>query len=524
MQKFYFLNLFLSSLLYTVFSQAQCTTEIGTLPNDTLFICEKGMEILQHNDFELTDNDALIYLLHESSDIETSLDTFFTSEINWQDLGIINWNTNYEISAIAGLDENEDGLPDDLNGECTVVSEAMPVVFAAPVNFEILMDCLFEQENYYDENLCVFKALSFWAISEAVNYQNGNLERSYTITHNINNDTLNMQSFIDFAYTISELDPIVIDFHIRDNYNCIDTLISFDTQYCASIATAILDGLVIITNMPTEQQIICDGQASNIFAKCVYSDFGTSEEYVLSLSSSYDEDSILTTNPNTGSFSILDAQGHTNTELYVIGTLTHGFFGNRAVSEPTPIVFLEPITPQINVIDCNEETGMAIIELWLKGGLPEFDSTALYSIEGDIEAMLQFGQNTILEVPITGFLDWELNLTVSDGNECVEVIEVAENCLVSIEENHLNNYGFSLQNLFPIPAKTDLFLQFEANKNQTILLQLFQYNGSMVMEETANLKFGRNELQWRLKDLSTGIYWLKVAGREGSFIEKVFVE
>ncbi|MGB0931628.1 MAG: T9SS type A sorting domain-containing protein [Chitinophagales bacterium] len=515
-------KLFYFTFLYfccSALSQAQCTTEVGILPSNTLFVCENGIENFVHNDFLLGEQDVLIYILHEESNLSASLDTLYSNEIEWRELGEINWNTAYGVTAVAGLDENEDGLPDDLNEECTVISEAMPVVFAAPVRFLFNLDC----GNYFNDSLCQFVAYTKWSLLNELPYEEGNIERSFTLTNNLSNDTV-QEPFFDLQYDVFEFSPSIVEFYFTDNYGCLKDTLRTDIEAMGCKEIDVFDGFAIITRMPTELQVICGESESDIRAECIWGVFGGIANYILSLSPEYAADSVLAVHIAEDGFENEDAQEYTNQELYVIGTVTENFFGNIYYSEPTPIVFLDPIAPQITVLDCNETTGTATLALSLNGGLPEFDPTIFYNIEGDIETTLQFGENTIIEVSLSESLEWELDLTVSDGSECMEVIEMGEACSVGIEENTLVNIGFSLQNLFPIPAKNDLFLQLNSNKNQSVSLQLFSFNGSKIMKQRANLELGINEIQWSLSGLPTGVYWLKITGTEGSLVEKVVVQ
>ncbi len=511
MKNIYCILIFFS--YFSTLTHAQCNTEIGNLPSDTLFICENGVEIIPHESYILDENDALIYLLHTENGLEQAIDTFSSNEIAWQELGVINWNTMYFVSAIAGADVNMDGLPDDLNGECTLVSNAMPVIFAASVGLTLLSDC---STDFFSDSLCSFVTSSVLHIDDEINHITDDVDRVYTIYNNLDLDTITTSLPVEFPYTLLAGDFAV--FKITDNFGCIDTTVIFNNDDCLPI----IDGLAIITNMPLQRQDICDGDTSQVYAGCIATDFNSTVEYVLSTSPLYDEDSIIATNSNGGIFSALDAQGFESQELYVIGTVTNSFFGNTGYTEePTPIVFLKPTKLAIHVLDCNSETGMATLEITPIGGLPEFDTDAFYNIEGDIETSLQFGESQVIEVPLSAGMEWELNLTISDASECQELIATGEMCVVNIEnQNTSNSY---LQNLFPNPTNNLLHLQIRLNQNQPFSLQLWDMKGNMIFQESKHFSTGLQELTLELGHLPAGVYYLRIVGKEGVDFRKVMV-
>ncbi len=483
-------NIYLLLVLFSYFSAAtyaQCSTEIGTLPSDTLFICENGMEMIPHEDFVLNENDALIYLLHTENGLEEAIDTFFSNEIAWQELGAINWNTVYFVSAIGGVDEDMDGLPDDVNGECTVISNAIPVMFAAPVDFVLYFECA---DHFFSDSQCSFVLSSYWSFSDKMDYDGGDVERTYNIYNTIDLDLSSVSLPIEISHEIPY--PDIAFFNITDNYACLDTSITIEFHLYDCLT--IFDGVAIITNMPSERQYICHGDSSNVSAGCIRTDFDSTTEYLLSTSPDfYDEDSVIATNPDKGIFSLADAMGFENQELYIFGTVTHGFFGNTGYSEePTPIVFLKPFELIINTLECNESTGIATLEIAPIGGLPEFDAEAFYTIGGDIESSLQFGENQIIELSLSESMEWELNLTISDENECEEVIELKQVCLVCTD----TKIGtLPSDTLFVCENGMETFLHenYDLGEGDALVYVLHTENGLEEMIDT----FPSNEIAWQ---------------------------
>ncbi|MFK7907581.1 MAG: hypothetical protein AB8B69_20760, partial [Chitinophagales bacterium] len=122
-----------------------CVANPGVMPQLGAVnpICDGNQASFNTTGSNLGDGDVLIYVLHDNAGAE--LGTVLASNdvsgtFNADSSTEILTNITYYISAIAGPDDNGDGVP-DANNECTLVAAGTPVVFLEPITFAIEVSC-----------------------------------------------------------------------------------------------------------------------------------------------------------------------------------------------------------------------------------------------------------------------------------------------------------------------------------------------------------------------------------------------
>ncbi len=535
MKNLYLVLFFLLTFNFALFSQEGCTVEAGTLPNETQYICVGGAIPLQSEGVVLGEQDALIYLVHTTSNLIESMiiDTILTDSLTWNrhENELIDFNSKYFVSAVAGLDENANGVPDDLAHECTVVSESMLVVWTAPIEFTYDVDCY--GNGYFDGMLCDFRGMEGVLTGQISNIGEniGNLERTFIIT--IDSGTFEIGSEGEFSVSVDDeaIASWYFEVNIQDNWGCLDTTINAeDVAYCHP---SNYTDIQTLTGMPIEQQIICPNDTTDIEASCVYrlGVFGIPPvDYAVLPTPEYGENAIIAVSEDRGLFTHQDVAGLWNTELYVFATaLGRPLFGGDLqlfISKyPTPVVFLSPFDIDLQIEDCGSNT--AQITLSPIGGYSSYNQSDKdkYFISSEIfEGELTLGETTMIEWAIPPMeMDSMIIFQVSDSYGCVQSIEVGNPCL-SVNIAPLNPTSFSLKTVSPIPTKDRLYLQIHSQTTQNLQLQLIDIGGKQILIQDKPIQLGENHLQWDIGGVTTGMYYLQLTTREGSLFKKIILE
>jgi len=533
---FIFCSLFIS---YSVlFAQGNCITEAGVLPTDTAFICVQSSIEVEAEGAILEEKDALAYLLHTTPDIfeGTIIDTSLAGIVEWNlhENEIIELHQLYYLSVVVGLDEDENGLPDDLASECTVVSESMPIVWVAEVDFLTNVDCDYSQA-YFDHELCSYQGGLAYVISniEQEDLAVNSLERTFSIK--VNDREFETTQNIGFVANHDEILNRYIDIEISDKWHCLDTTLVVEIGWCHPSSRFDYLG---ISNMPTELQIICGNEETTVDAGCIYglSPFGGEHEhYVISLSSKYNADSIIAVNDTTiGIFSYEDIEAKfLNRELYVFARQEayNGLTGQWNLfysHEPTPVIFLQPFEIQITVDNC--EAATANVQLSVIGGYPSYEGNELsnYQLNSDLfegELELKLGEIANIEVSEpTIQVEEMITFEITDSYGCSQFIDAPNPCLIDVGIYTFENPSFSLENIYPVPTKDFLHLNIQATKKETVQLQLLDITGKKIIEQFHELQWGTNKLQLEVNELFAGVYFLQLVGTEGQVVQKIIVE
>ncbi|MGB1204339.1 MAG: T9SS type A sorting domain-containing protein [Chitinophagales bacterium] len=109
--------------------------ELGDMPADAQYACDGAAVAAVLSGFTITDSIALVYAVHTSA--TDAAGTILAANDNgtfmFSDLDGGEYYTTYYISAVAGIDADNDGAIDDLGNECTTVVPGTPIMFFAPV-------------------------------------------------------------------------------------------------------------------------------------------------------------------------------------------------------------------------------------------------------------------------------------------------------------------------------------------------------------------------------------------------------
>lgn len=138
----------LDSILITSPNCPDCEPNAGTMPTDLQIACSEETIGVDTTDAVLETGQVLGYVLHTSTTqtLGNILATNTTGEFAFADITDGTYYTTYYISAIVGpLDTN--GFP-SLGHDCTVNNIGTPIVFLAPITFEIDEFCDNTTGNY----------------------------------------------------------------------------------------------------------------------------------------------------------------------------------------------------------------------------------------------------------------------------------------------------------------------------------------------------------------------------------------
>ncbi len=122
-----------------------CFADAGTMPLTDMVnpICAGSLSNFNTTGSNLGEGDVLIYVLHDSDN--ATLGNILATNLNagtfdtLSDENILT-NTVYYVSAVAGPDDNGDGIPDS-DSECLSVAVGTPVVFLEPLELVFDINC-----------------------------------------------------------------------------------------------------------------------------------------------------------------------------------------------------------------------------------------------------------------------------------------------------------------------------------------------------------------------------------------------
>jgi len=333
-----FFLLFLSNL--NLYSQENCQIEVGTLSSENQYICVESSIPLQSEDTFLGEQGALIYLIHTHINLleSTIVDTILIDSLSWyiHENEQISFNSQYFVSAVAGLDENSDDIPDDLNHECTKVSESMPVVWVAKVEFEHYLECDSPTGGGYIDSLCAKAVYSYAGL--VINSVEGDINQTFSISYEGFQTEVQEGGFTDLGGYLSDIQPY-LSVHVQDNFGCMDTTLTIWLEECLDIIWNSDESDAYISGMPEETAIICEGEETDIRPECVIRPFGYQLKYALSTSPNYSDENFLATITSSENFNNTHADGYLNTELFVFAFMPDFFFN---IVKPNPCHFSFP--------------------------------------------------------------------------------------------------------------------------------------------------------------------------------------
>lgn len=86
-----------------------------------------------------------------------------------------------------------------------------------------------------------------------------------------------------------------------------------------------------------------------------------------------------------------------------------------------------------------------------------------------------------------------------------------------------NEKPLTFTNLYPVPARDELTIQFSSPKASPTLLRLSDLTGRLVEQQQFVAATGRNEIQLSVQEFPTGIYFLVIENEHGSVNQKVVI-
>lgn len=161
---------------------SKCDNEPGTMGTATLD-CEQNIVTATTTGFVLADSSILVYYLHTSATEE--LGTIIATDANGSfDLSSLAPGTYY-ISSVVGYDYDENGIIDNLNDECTLISVGTPVSWGGPLVLTVSEDC----DDQTSEYILTISASGGTGTYSLTGTLNQTLAANETLTQNFPDDT-----------------------------------------------------------------------------------------------------------------------------------------------------------------------------------------------------------------------------------------------------------------------------------------------------------------------------------------------
>jgi len=114
-------------------------------------------------------------------------------------------------------------------------------------------------------------------------------------------------------------------------------------------------------------------------------------------------------------------------------------------------------------------------------------------------------------------------ITITDGNSCTVYDSVEVTATAPKPEGicTINNYIKSLT-VYPNPLKETTPLNIVMNSNETTIgiIQIYGFNGQLVFEVSKELYNGENNFSINLKDIHSGLYFLKLQTESATYLQK----
>jgi hypothetical protein len=93
-----------------------------------------------------------------------------------------------------------------------------------------------------------------------------------------------------------------------------------------------------------------------------------------------------------------------------------------------------------------------------------------------------------------------------------------------IDNEILPLQGYQLLSCYPNPTNNSTIISFVLNCSGTVEISVFDVNGRLVVEFLpGNLEMGQYKINWDLRDLASGIYFVNLVSLQGNEIQKLVV-
>ncbi len=494
---------------------AQCP-DPGTMPSDEKLVCAENSVNLTSSNFSLGMGDVLVYAVHTSA-TGTAGDILAVSgdgNFNFADLsGEASYNTEYYVSAIAGPDNDGDGIP-DLNDPCVRIATGTPTVFLAPIVLDRWADCNLEDGSYI---------LNFTISGGLPEYDSGS---NYNVFGTFAANLSYSQAQEGRSAPLSENDEY--NFEVLDGF-------------CSGMA----NGSVTCTKCPAEDaagtmsqfpRYSCIGGSLSSVASNPNFDAARAQLYALHLGSDTSLVNVIGYN-ETGEFQYDDVKEDVvvGQRYYISSVIALKDENNEPILTPsgpdddiclkvavgTPVAFVSPI--EVTVVEnCNPETGIASLTVSAEGGAPGTDNSEIYTIQvGNTDFALlsngtltqgsyMFGDNYTVIATDTGGCDAEFSGTI----EC-QLVDSAPS---------LETPNFKLNYIAPMPISDRAILDFTAKMAGEVAVQVFGVNGQLVHAQDFRAEIGDNKIEMDVAHLNSGMYFLQLSTIEGLIASKLMKE
>ncbi len=87
--------------------------------------------------------------------------------------------------------------------------------------------------------------------------------------------------------------------------------------------------------------------------------------------------------------------------------------------------------------------------------------------------------------------------------------------------NSVNAWEVSI---FPNPASTDLYIQFNLQKEDDISISLFDMQGKLILENSCRQASGANQEVININHIPRGTYFCRISGRQKSISKQVIIQ
>lgn len=202
-------------------------------------------------------------------------------------------------------------------------------------------------------------------------------------------------------------------------------------------------------NMPTDTQILCAGESSNVSASGSVLGNGDVLAYVLHTLPNDVLGTILAVNTSGGIFNLNSSPSINTYTTYYISAVagpegsTPGVpdFTNPCtkIAPGTPVLFLAPVTFGVNEF-CDWTVGEYHLVFTVMGGYPQYNPSFIYTIQGDYFGPIAYGETIEIIFPEGVTTSYEL-IALSDGFGCSGATAAEEFFCIKTPITLLNFYG-----------------------------------------------------------------------------------
>jgi len=113
------------------------------------------------------------------------------------------------------------------------------------------------------------------------------------------------------------------------------------------------------------------------------------------------------------------------------------------------------------------------------------------------------------------------DITPNGQEYCIEVEGASENCYVSIDAIFQNEVGL---NNVPNPVNSSTTIQFELLNNSSVVLFVYDINGTEIYNKKVNTVNGLNSIEFSTENLENGVYVYGIQSDDKIAIQRMVVQ